>query len=144
MYEDHRNFNRDRFQVVQMNLSLKPLDPLLFSDKAEEAARLCTRSKTMNASSQVRRFYDELVMWHDKILSRPVAEQQATFSELRPFIQMIRAKIAYARGRKLVDDQFVAIFDDLIKKIVSLETLVNAKLFMEAFLGFKKYLESDK
>ena len=47
-------------------VTLAPVDPNLFSDTALEAARACTSLKE-NKPAQLRKFYDELVMWHDKV-----------------------------------------------------------------------------
>ena len=56
-------------------LSLDPVSADLFSDKALEAARLCT-NKDRNKPAQIRRFYDELVMWHDKVFAVKTPEGQ--------------------------------------------------------------------
>lgn len=40
-------------------------------------------------------------MWHEKVFSKQTAEEQEKcFRELLPFIQMMRAKAAYAQGRQ--------------------------------------------
>lgn len=115
-----------------------PLPPDLFSRQAEQAAKLCC-GRDVNKSSQIRRFYDELVLWHDQV--RSSGDAGAKFEEVRPYVQMLRAKVAYANARGLVDAQFKTIFDELINGIDSPESLENAKLFFEALLGFKKYFE---
>ena len=75
---------------------------LLFADIAQEAARTIAAAGAgrNNKSSQLRKFYDELVMWHDKVAFEKTADARAAkYRELAPFIKMMNAKVAYARGR---------------------------------------------
>jgi CRISPR-associated protein Csm2 len=51
---------------------------------------------------------------------------------------MMNAKVAYACGRGHVDDNFEKLVSHLIRQIACPATLKNAKLFMEAVLGFLK------
>jgi CRISPR-associated protein Csm2 len=110
-------------------------DPQLFADiagqKAEEVAR--GSGDRTNKSSQLRRFYDELVMWQDK-----VGTSQERFTELQPYIYMLKAKVAYAKGREHVDANFELLFRRVIDQATSATTLRQAKLFMEAFMAFYK------
>jgi CRISPR-associated protein Csm2 len=95
-----------------------------------------------NKSTQLRRFYDELVMWFEKVqFERTPAEREAKYKEVAPFIQMLVAKVAYAKGRDHVDDCFETLFAYLICQITDAESLRHAKLFMEAFMGFYKAQE---
>ena len=127
-----------------MKVHIKDVDPRLFSDIAKKAAEACSNRKDVNKTTQLRRFYDELVMWHDKVSSAKTSQEQAErFKELEPYIQMMRAKVAYAKGRNLVDDTFYKLFDQVIDEVSDAGTLKNARLFMEAFMGFKKYFEKN-
>lgn len=126
-------------------VKLDPVEPNLFADIAFEAARNCIGERDKNKPAQLRKFYDELVMWHDKVHFAQTPEaKNDKFREASPFIQMLRAKAAYARGRGLVDDAFFNLFDDLVSQIKTPETLRTAKFFFEAFLGYKKYFEPSK
>ena len=118
----------------------QPLDPELFNSIAEEAAKAVDTNKRSNKPSQLRRFYDELMLWESK-----VSRQPDKFNEYLPFIRMINAKVAYARGRnQLVDDQFVTLMQHTLKQITDAQSLTTCKLFWEAFLGFyKKVRPSD-
>lgn len=114
---------------------------LLFADIAQAAARTIAAAGAgrNNKSSQLRKFYDELVMWHDKLAFEKTADARAAkYRELAPFIKMMNAKVAYARGRGHVDQNFEQLFSHLIRQIACPATLKNAKLFMEAVLGFLK------
>ena len=133
-----------------MNVNLKdiqlqaPLQANIFSDIAARAAEDISQNK----DSQIRKYYDELLLWHNKIQQEQGDEaRQKKYHDAAPFIQMLKAKVAYARGRKsggktLLDDNFVAIFNRLIDQISDPATLKNAKLFFEAMLGYRKAYET--
>lgn len=134
----------------------KALSDDLFSEIAKEKSMEIFQggldqrgNQNKNKSTQLRKFYDELVMWTDKVYSigkldpgqksRDVRE--ARYKDSAPFIKMMNAKVAYAKGRNHVDDSFEAMFSHCIKSISDAETLKHAKLFMEAFMGFYKAQE---
>jgi len=115
------------------------IDADLFDKIASTAAKSVARCKReQNKSTQLRRFYDELVMWEEKVRQTP-----DKFDEYLPFIRMLKAKAAYAEGRKLVDGAFVDFLEQTINQIDSAETLRTAKLFFEAFMGFYKLEKGD-
>jgi CRISPR-associated protein Csm2 len=116
----------------------KPLDPKLFDTVAHEAAKVIGQNEKGNKASQIRQFYDELVMWEEKVRQTP-----EKFDEYLPFIRMINAKAAYAQGRKNVDQNFTTLISHCLAQVDSVESLRNFKLFFEAFLGFFK-LENPK
>jgi CRISPR-associated protein Csm2 len=95
-----------------------------------------------NKSTQLRKFYDELVMWFEKVhLERRPKSASSKYTEVAPFIKMMNAKAAYARGREHVDECFEQMFSHVIAKSAMPTTLKHAKLFMEAFMGFYKAQE---
>ena len=112
----------------------------IFSDIAQRAAKHIKTNKNVNKTTQLRKFYDELAMWNDRV--QLVRENKAgKFQELIPFIKMLKAKVAYAEGRKHVDKSFSEVFNRCIDQINNVETLRDAKLFMEAVMGFCKLEE---
>jgi len=112
----------------------------IFSDIAQRAAQYIKSNKNVNKTTQLRKFYDELAMWNDRV--QLVREnKQGKFQELIPFIKMLKAKVAYAEGRKHVDKSFSEVFNRCIDQINNVETLRDAKLFMEAVMGFCKLEE---
>ena len=122
-----------------MELNKIKLDKLeidIFSDTARNAAELISQNKDKNKSTQLRKFYDELAMWHDKVFQ--AASREEAYQNAAPFIQMLRAKAAYSKGRSHVDDNFIAVFNQIIGQIHNADTLKNAKLFFEAVLGFRR------
>lgn len=111
------------------------IDPRLYSDIAEEAARevaAAAGAKT-NKASQLRRFYDELVQLHTR-----VGASDDRFAFQAPFIQMLKAKSAYAKARELTDENFDALLRHVVDEVCDVRTLGQAKLFMEAFMAFYK------
>ena len=56
---------------------------------------------------------------------------------------MMKSKVAYAKGRKNVDATFQNFINTLIGQIDDQKTLNNAKLFMEAMMGFYKQYKKD-
>ena len=122
-----------------MELNKIKLDKLeidIFSDTARNAAEHISQNKDKNKSTQLRKFYDELAMWHDKVFQ--AASREEAYQNAAPFIQMLRAKAAYSKGRSHVDDNFIAVFNQIIGQIHNADTPKNAKLFFEAVLGFRR------
>jgi CRISPR-associated protein Csm2 len=130
---------RPREQDVLPELSVEDirfsgeLNPELFNGIAKRCAKAIGENRKRNKPSQLRRFYDELVMWQSK-----VGADNARFEEVRPFILMLNAKAAYAEGRELVDKNFVSLIERCLRQAEDAKTLGYAKLFFEAFLGFYK------
>jgi len=110
------------------------LDPELFNTIAlEQAKTVASGGDRKNKATQLRKFYDELVLWDSKVNQQP-----DKFDEYLPFIRMLNAKAAYAQGRNLVDENFVRLLNNGLKQVETAETLHTFKLFMEAFMGFYK------
>lgn len=129
---------------IDLTIDLKTDPPrrTLFSEDAEnkakeldEAAKADGKGKEKNKSTQIRRFYDELVSWQDR-----VANDEKKFEECEAFIRMLNAKAAYAEGRKLVTPEFVKWMKECIAQIDSPRELRNFRLHFEAMLGFLKAL----
>lgn len=123
--------NADDIRFV--NGSEGNLNPELFNTVAQAAAKHVADVKRGNESTQLRRFYDEIVMWNEKVQQHP-----ERFAEYLPFIRMLNAKAVYAEGRKLVDGAFVDLIGHCVKQVNSVEDMRHFKLFMEAFMGFYK------
>ena len=140
---DHRDRNRDDSTLVTGKIVFtKPLDPDLFNGEARKIAEIIAnpRIRKHNKSTQIRKFYDELCLWETKV-NQDSEKADTNFTECLPFILMLNAKAAYARGRDLVDANFVKLISDCLKQVKDRETLRICKLFFEAFLGFYKELE---
>jgi CRISPR-associated protein Csm2 len=121
---------------IKLSKTGEKLDPDLFNTVAQQAAQRIAGDdprKTDNKPTQLRKFYDEIVLWDNKVLMHP-----EKFDEYLPFIRMLNAKAAYAKGRKLVDDNYVRLLNNGLQQVTTPETLHTFKLFMEAFMGFYK------
>lgn len=88
-----------------------------------------------NKPTQIRRFYDELVNWQQRI-----KDNEEAFKKYEAFIRMMNAKVAYAKGRELVDANFEHWFKEGIKATTSAQALKHFQLHFEAVLGFLKGL----
>ena len=140
---DRQDAPRPTISVDNIQLTA-PLSENLFADIAEEKAKRVFEGGAgrKNKSTQLRKFYDELVMWFDKVhLERTKEAKASKYTEVAPFVKMMKAKVAYARGRDHVDECFEQMFSHLIRQITDADTLKHAKLFMEAFMGFYKAQE---
>lgn len=119
-------------------------DAELFNGIAKQAAQAVARAEAnRNKPSQLRRFYDELLLWETRISQQPTEVQEAKFAEYLPFIRMLNAKAAYAEGRKLVDRNFVDLMHHTLNEVTSPQTLTTCKYFWEAFMGFYKQERQD-
>lgn len=112
----------------------------IFSDIANEAAQKIKSKQNANKNTQLRKFYDELSMWNERV-NLAEENRQELFNDLLPFIKMLKAKVAYAKGRKHIDENFMDIFNKIIDEIKSPKTLKDAKLFLEAVMGYCKLYE---
>lgn len=113
----------------------KPLDPELFNNVARQAAKqvAAQADSRKNNATQLRRFYDELILWETRVTQQP-----GKFEDYLPFIRMLNAKVAYAEGRKLVDPTFVKLMHHTLGEVKNPDSLTTCKLFWEAFMGFYK------
>lgn len=109
------------------------LDADLFNGVAKATAETLAGSKSKeNKPSQLRRFYDEICLWGEKV------GDDDEFKKNQPFILMMNAKAAYAKGRELVDDNFAKLMNHSLSQVKDAETMRHFKLFMEAVMGFYK------
>lgn len=104
----------------------------LYDTQAEKFAGMFRQP----SSTQLRRFYDELVR-----LETQARQQPAKWDEILPLIKMLNAQVAYAHGRKHVDEVFYNAFIGLIRQIETPEHLTRCKHFLEATIGFRKLKE---
>jgi len=142
MQQHHRHDrNREHQDAPKPRLDTAPIrfaekSPELFDRIADETAKTIADSgkRDENKPTQLRKFYDEIGLWDQKI-----RQNRDQYSEYLPLIKMINAKVAYANGRRLVDDNFRDLMrhclDQVTEERQSFETF---KLFFEAFMGFYK------
>lgn len=113
------------------------INPELFNTIAKDAAGkvAAAANRKFNKPTQLRRFYDELCLWEQR-----VAMQPDSFQTCLPFIRMMNAKAAYAQGRELVERTYVSLLHHTLSQVSDAKRLTTCKLFWEAFTGFYKQL----
>jgi CRISPR-associated protein Csm2 len=126
-----------------MSISLKKPTADLFDDVAEAEARRIAgtgqaRPKAENKPTQLRRFYDEIVLWEMRVNQQP-----EKFDDFLPLIRMMNAKAAYAQGRGLVDATFTDLLRQTLAQVEDAKTMTTCKQFWEAFMGFYKLVGKD-
>ena len=67
---------------------------------------------------------------------------EVEFKKYEAFIKMLNAKVAYAKGRGLVDDTFEKWFRECITATTNANALNHFRLHFEAVLGFLKALRA--
>lgn len=114
---------------------LSDTDPALYNDQARAEADKLDSSGRRDKSAQLRRFYEELCMWDDKVRREPAA-----FRRVLPLVQMMNAKVAYAAGRSpaLVSEAFQNFFAHGLRQVDAPSRLHQFKLLFEAVIGFRK------
>jgi CRISPR-associated protein Csm2 len=135
-YQKHGNRQNDLPTIDTSGIKFSEISPELFDSIAERCAKAVAgdnpRSNT-NKPTQLRRFYDEVVMWENKVTTYP-----DKFDEYLPFIRMLNAKVAYAKGRKLVDENYAELLNHCLAQVKTSKDMRVFKLFIEAFMGFYK------
>jgi len=114
----------------------KKVDPALFSSIAEQLAKElaedCRASRQReNKRTQIRKFYDEVVRLGMEARAKP-----QEWDDILPLVHMLTAKAAYAKGRKLVSDNFLNFIRSSIEQISGEKDLELFTNFFEAFIGF--------
>ncbi|MDX9745945.1 MAG: type III-A CRISPR-associated protein Csm2 [Syntrophales bacterium] len=120
----------------------------LFSNIAEQVAQKIaesgqTRTKDgnirldRNKRTQIRKFYDEVVRLNGTVKSNP-----DDWDNVLPYINMLIAKAAYAKGRnRLVTDEFVNLLKGCIEQVETPRDLDVFANFFESFMGFYRQYE---
>ena len=118
----------------------RPLRADLFDGIAHAVAKAVGKeSRSLNKPSQLRKFYDELLMWEDRVHGKGSEGATERLAECLPLIRMLNAKAAYAQGRNHVGAAFVHLLRRCLEQVEDdPETLRHARLFFEAFMGFYK------
>lgn len=135
MATQNKGYDREKPRMNVNDIDLKELSTGLFDKTAKEKAEIIAiaRNTKSNKPTQLRKFYDEIVMWESKTSQHP-----KKFDEFLPFIRMLNAKAAYAKGRRLVNDDYVTLLSECLRQVECVKTMRHFKLFMEAFMGFYK------
>lgn len=122
--------------LKKVNLESASVD--MFDNVAEGIARTL-ESREQNKASQIRRFYDEVLRYAVKHQGTgDPGRDEASFQRDLPFIRMICARVAYAKERGHVDDNFLRFIQDCMRKVKSAKDLQMFKTMFEAVIAFSK------
>ncbi|MCB9358282.1 MAG: type III-A CRISPR-associated protein Csm2 [Pseudomonadales bacterium] len=120
----------------RIQLGGEKLPPNLLDEVAESCAKaIGVDMRSGNKASQLRGFYDEVVLWEERVRREP-----GRYDEYLPLIRMLVAKVTYARGRGHVTPDFENMIRACVKQLKegNPRSLRHFKLFFEAFMGFYK------
>ena len=141
-HRENRSRAEPSFDLSKIVLVGSEMPPNLFSAVAEDAARYVAeytddRGPSKNSKpTQLRKFYDEICMWDGRVQTQP-----GRINEYLPFILMLKAKVAYSKGRGHLSNAYENVLNRCLSQVeekAEPQTLHNLKLFMEAFTGFYK------
>lgn len=129
--------NYDLFDEVAEQIAQALNNPQIKKSNRRERREETRPCRTCNKSSQIRRFYEDVLKWEDKIQAQ--SDIQAAYREYLPFIKMLNAKVAYAYSREKVDEQFKQFINHCIRSLTEDKaTFDHFKLLFEAVIGFMK------
>lgn len=127
------------FRDLLGRVSLADPAPELFDTTSEQIAKqFQDDGGAANKSTQIRRFYDEVTRYADRV--RGMDEDH--FAKILPFIRMINARVAYAaqrdgEGKKpLVGPHFREFMRHGLAQVNSVATLQTFRSLFEAVIGF--------
>jgi CRISPR-associated protein Csm2 len=137
-----------RTTLAQVNLASPSIG--LFDETALAIAQHISADSDrgkMNKSTQIRKFYDEVELWNQRV--QEAVDPDAELTKQLPYIMMLRAKCAYASSKKqpLVSRGFVDFIGrclDQLRANPTPTTMLHAKLFFEAVLAFGKQCEAAR
>jgi CRISPR-associated protein Csm2 len=111
----------------------KLIEPDLFSTDAENLAKKVAEdgTKTCNKRSQIRKFYDEVLNFSARVGKDPVE-----FEKMLPYLKMLNAKAAYAKGRGLISDSFKNFLSNSLQQVNDRDDFDVFSGLFEAFMGY--------
>lgn len=122
------------------------IEPTLFSVEAENLAKEIAQSGKdqrgtlkWNKRTQIRKFYDEVLRLNMLTKSDP-----SSWDFILPYVNMLVAKAAYAKGRDYVTGEFMEFIRGSVDQIKAQEDLDVFSSFFEAFMGFYKIYGEEK
>lgn len=112
------------------------INPELFSSIADAwAKKIKEKGKDKNKISQIRKFYDEVLLFQSRI------KDEAQFKKMLPLIKMLNAKAAYAFGRKHITEEFRQFITNCVSNVKNRKDFEVFLKFFEAFMGFYRYYD---
>lgn len=115
------------------------VNPELFSEVAnkwaEQIKKAGINNRDRNKISQLRKFYDEVLIFHGRI------KNEEEFQKMLPYIKILNAKAYYAEGRKLITEDFRVFIQKSLSQIKNKKDFDVFVKFFEAFMGFYRYYD---
>jgi CRISPR-associated protein Csm2 len=109
------------------------IEPDLFSTAAENLAKKVAEdgTKSCNKRSQIRKFYDEVLNFSARVGKDPIE-----FEKMLPYLKMLNAKAAYAKGRGLISDSFKNFLSSSLQQVNDKDDFDVFSGLFEAFMGY--------
>lgn len=115
---------------------LKLTEDLLKKEPEALAIEFVKQGKAKITSTQIRKFYDDLVLLQSKVRTGMNFEEK-----ILPLIKMTEAKIAYSVGRGVLAKLFYDRIFPYIERIQTKEDFDNFILFYQAVIAYMKFEE---
>jgi CRISPR-associated protein Csm2 len=138
------NYDQGRFNVVEplkvvfwKDKPNKIPEMNLFSECCDKWAKAIKDSDKAPAYSQIRNFYDEILVFKMKLIAN-----KDEFEKLFPYVKMLNAKFAYARARKNMSELCQKSFSNAINQIKDYDDFMLFADFFESFIAFYKQYQS--
>jgi len=117
----------------------KLVNTTLFSEIAFKYSEIISsKDKKKNKRSQLRKFYDEVLFFYDRLKG-----EKDKFQQFLPYIKLIRAKLYYSVGRKHITDEFRTMVESCLNQVETWDDFEVFKNFFEAFMGYYRYHRKD-
>ncbi|MDL1957530.1 MAG: type III-A CRISPR-associated protein Csm2 [Candidatus Desulfofervidus auxilii] len=117
----------------------KLVNTTLFSEIAFKYSEIISsKDKKKNKRSQLRKFYDEVLFFYDRLKG-----EKDKFQQFLPYIKLMRAKLYYSLGRKHITDEFRTMVESCLNQVETWDDFEVFKNFFEAFMGYYRYHRKD-
>ncbi len=114
---------------------------ILITDLAKEIGKLFAKSRNNKISSaQLRKFFNDI----RAIEVKAEAVGDRDFNKILHLVKMLKAKVAYSKGRRNVSGFFKEFIDICIEKIEDRKDFDAFVKFFEAIVGYFYYYEGGK
>ncbi|MDR3049651.1 MAG: type III-A CRISPR-associated protein Csm2 [Elusimicrobiota bacterium] len=110
----------------------------LFSKTADDEAKKIAQQagQKFNKYAQLRGFYDEAVKFRTQLLAKK--DDKDYFETKLPYIKMLNARLAYAKGRDKISEYCQKFWAERINAISDYADFTAFADFFEAFMAFYK------
>ena len=121
---------KDEYKIKTYSVDGK-IDPNLIDEKTKNIAEFFSKQKL--TYTQLRSFYGECLTYKD-----------LKYEDLKGRLILMKAKIAYAKGRKTIIKEFYEFMENRINCIKTKEDFDFFLMHFMALVGYFKYFTKDK